>query len=508
MKCANAFILSTMLGAAAVQAQGLEYLLPAGNSRILFSTHTHTMKDGSRPAGLFDGLVWIPKGAYNEPDGYIFMNHEQGFADTPQGSVSRLSYQDGTITEAETWVSGLSRPCSSHDSPWGTVLVAEEDDSAKNGEYGYIVEIDPTDKSNTQRRVAMGRAGWENVVAHPLTMEFFLTDDSRPTSNKGAFYRFVPDRLGDLSSGRLFAFRAEGGSLAERSPGTWIEIINPDQAQQEAFEKGATLYDRPEDLAYNPVDGWLYINMTGDSRAAEAANKAGGIYRFDPVANVMERWLVADANPIDSADNIEIDPNGNLWIAEDGVGPNELILVRPDKSTQVVMRGTETNGEVTGVLWRPDGKGFWVHWQHGKDPNGVIAAGAEYDELYEVTLPTEFQALKPWIYAVDSPTAVSAIEAAALPQALGLSQNYPNPFNPETAIRFEVPAAAEVELAVYNATGQKVATLISRQPMQAGTYQATWDGRDQQGQRVGTGAYLYRLQAGDRVETRQMTLLK
>lgn len=508
MRCANTLLLSTLLGATAVQAQGLEYLLPAGESRIIFSTHSHTMKDGSKPAGLFDGLVWIPKAGYNENRGYLFMNHEQAIGDTPQGSVSRLTYEQGRITEAETWVTGLSRPCSSHDSPWGTVLVAEEDDSAENGEYGHIVELDPMDKNNTRRRYAMGRAGWENVVAHPLTMEFFLTDDSRPSSNKGAIFRFVPDRQGDLSSGRLFAFRAEGGSLAERSTGTWIEIDDPNLAQQQAFEKGATLYDRPEDLAYNPVDGWLYIAVTGDSRAADAANKAGGIYRFDPVASVMERWLVADGNPINSADNIEIDPKGNVWIAEDGGGPNELVLVRPDKTTQVVMRGTENNGEVTGILWRPDGKGLFVEWQHGLDPNGVIAGGEEYDELYEVTLPAEFQAIKPWIYAVDSPTAVSAIETAVLPQSLGLGQNFPNPFNPDTAIRFELPAAAQVELAVFSSNGQKVATLVSQQPMQAGTYQANWDGRDDRGQQVSSGAYLYRLQVGNQAETRQMVLLK
>lgn len=69
-------------------------------------------------------------------------------------------------------------------------------------------------------------------------------------------------------------------------------------------------------------------------------------------------------------------------------------------------------------------------------------------------------------------------------------------------------AQAEVELAVFNSSGQKVATLIGQQPLQAGAYQATWNGRNAQGQQVGSGAYLYRLQAGSYTETRQMVLVK
>jgi hypothetical protein len=499
-------LLGVLLAAGAARAQGLEYLLPEGESRVIFSTHSHTYDDGTAPRGLFDGLVWIPAGAYNGSRGYLFMNNELGIANDPAGAVTRLTYNNGLITSAEAWVSGLARPCSAHDSPWGTVLTNEEDDSSTDGSYGFVVEIDPLDKDNWQRRKAMGRANWENTLAHPGTMEFFMTDDARPTSNKGALYKFIPDRLGDLSSGRLYAFRASDGVLAARSGGTWIEISDPLNAQQEAFEKGATLYDRPEDLEYNPVDGWLYILMTGDSRAEDENRRLGAIYRFDAINNVMERWLAADGNPIDNPDNIEIDPRGNLWIAEDGAGPNELILVRPDKSTQVVMRGTENNGEVSGVLWRPDGKGFWVEWQHGQDPDGAIAGGAEYDELYEVTLPAQFQAVKPWIYG-SAPTAVAELADAPLPQGFSLGQNFPNPFNPETTLHFQIARDTQVDLEVFSSAGQKVATLVS-QPLGAGTYRTTWDGRDTSGSPAASGIYIARLQAGEYVQSRQMILIK
>jgi sugar lactone lactonase YvrE len=514
MNKGKTLLLGLLLGVGSAQAQGLEYLLPEGESRVIFSTHSHTYDDGTTPRGVFDGLVWIPTGAHTGSRGYLFMNNELEIGNDPPGGVTRLTYNGGQITAAELWVSGLSRPCSAHDSPWGTVLVSEEDDSSTDGSYGFVVEIDPLDKNNWHRRKAMGRASWENTVAHPATMNFYLTDDARPTSNKGAFYKFVPDQFGDLSSGRLYAFKADQGGMAARSGGVWVEITDLLNAQAEAFAKGATLYDRPEDLAYNPVDNWLYICMTGNSKAEDVNRRLGAIYRFDAVNNVMERWLEATGTPMAMPDNIEIDPHGNLWICEDGdtgaldqYGPNELILVRPDKSTQVVMRGTEKNGEVSGVLWRPDGKGFWVEWQHGKDPNGAIAGGADYDELYEVTLPPQYQAVKPWIYADDSPTAVSSVETAALPQSLGLDQNYPNPFNPETTLHFQIPQHSEVKLTIYNASGQQVATLVD-QPLNAGTYQTTWDGRDAKGNPAASGTYIYSLQAGDRIQSRQMILLK
>jgi hypothetical protein len=91
-----------------------------------------------------------------------------------------------------------------------------------------------------------------------------------------------------------------------------------------------------------------------------------------------------------------------------------------------------------------------------------------------------------------------------------LFQNYPNPFNPETAISYIVPVGrnvSNVELAIYNLLGQKVRTLVqARQP--AGLYEIHWDGRDDAGKAVASGIYLYRLRAGDFVQSRKMVLLR
>jgi hypothetical protein len=95
----------------------------------------------------------------------------------------------------------------------------------------------------------------------------------------------------------------------------------------------------------------------------------------------------------------------------------------------------------------------------------------------------------------------------AVPESFGLTQNYPNPFNPTTTISFALPEAASVRLAVYNALGQEVKVLVSS-TLEAGTHSVTWNATDHAGQRVSTGLYIYRITAGDFVETRKMLLLE
>ncbi len=94
-----------------------------------------------------------------------------------------------------------------------------------------------------------------------------------------------------------------------------------------------------------------------------------------------------------------------------------------------------------------------------------------------------------------------------------LQQNYPNPFNPSTVIKFALPQAGRVQLHIYNSAGQLVRTLANNE-MAQGWHELTWDGRDQNGQTVATGVYLYRLTAQDAsgtmtfAETRRMTFVK
>jgi hypothetical protein len=89
-----------------------------------------------------------------------------------------------------------------------------------------------------------------------------------------------------------------------------------------------------------------------------------------------------------------------------------------------------------------------------------------------------------------------------MPSKVSLHQNYPNPFNPVTNIRFELPVAADVRLEIFDVTGRKIATL-SNGNYASGAHTVQFDATN-----IGSGVYVYRLQAGGEVMIGKMTLIK
>jgi len=93
-----------------------------------------------------------------------------------------------------------------------------------------------------------------------------------------------------------------------------------------------------------------------------------------------------------------------------------------------------------------------------------------------------------------------------------LFQNFPNPFNPETWIPFRLAAENDVSIDIYTSTGVLVRRLsLGRLP--AGEYTSPakaiyWDGRNQMGESVSSGVYLYTINAGDFTATRKMLICK
>ena len=100
-----------------------------------------------------------------------------------------------------------------------------------------------------------------------------------------------------------------------------------------------------------------------------------------------------------------------------------------------------------------------------------------------------------------------AVQVTVQPAEYSLEQNYPNPFNPETRLYFQLPASEEVKLIIYNTRGQIVRHLVESR-YDAGRHTINWDGRDNAGNRVPTGVYVYRIKAGDHIAARKMTLVK
>jgi hypothetical protein len=152
--------------------------------------------------------------------------------------------------------------------------------------------------------------------------------------------------------------------------------------------------------------------------------------------------------------------------------------------------------------------------------------------------PQNQQLVIPIHLTVDS--MVTALDLGqAIPTEFRLEQNYPNPFNPTTIISWQSPRLAgqygnalsggqtgvltsaagqavgnEVELKIYNLLGQTVRILV-REPQEAGYHSVVWDGRDDVGNPVASGIYIYRLtvkslngETENFVSTRKMVLMK
>jgi secreted PhoX family phosphatase len=164
----------------------------------------------------------------------------------------------------------------------------------------------------------------------------------------GHFFKFVPERSADLARGKLFAFRA-----ADRS---WLQIADVRNARPEASSAGATPYNRLEDLQVGP-DGALYLAETGYLPAGDAF---GRILRFDPVTGEMRTHLEGDGKIMAQPDNLAFDPQGRLLVCEDQYdenvaqcGLNQVLRYEGAAATELL--AVRQGGEPSGPSWGPGG---------------------------------------------------------------------------------------------------------------------------------------------------------
>jgi hypothetical protein len=117
---------------------------------------------------------------------------------------------------------------------------------------------------------------------------------------------------------------------------------------------------------------------------------------------------------------------------------------------------------------------------------------------------TARSATNPYMGAYEGEASLVSIDdlTTGSPSEFRLSQNYPNPFNPTTQISFELPQHSDVRLDVYSTTGQLITTLVN-ETRSAGLHTVRFDGTG-----LASGVYIYRIVAGDFVQTQRMTLIK
>ena len=101
-----------------------------------------------------------------------------------------------------------------------------------------------------------------------------------------------------------------------------------------------------------------------------------------------------------------------------------------------------------------------------------------------------------------NPAVTSVKSTEELPTRYSLHQNYPNPFNPTTTISYQLPMQNHVTLKVFDMLGREVATLVN------GVEEPGYKSINFNANRLSSGMYFYRLQAGNYIETKKLVLLK
>ena len=295
--------------------------------------------------------------------------------------------------------------------------------------HGWIVEVDPYNPSSTPiKRTALGRfkhEGAATVVATNGKVVAYSGDDQRFEY----VYKFVTDgaydpndraaNLGLLDAGTLYAARFD-----EDGTGVWLPLVYGQgplteangftsqadvliRTREAADAVGATKMDRPEDIEVNPVNGRVYMAMTGNNQRGmdgrpgpDAANPRPDNV-FGHVIEATEdgndytattfRWeafILAGSpadpstyfagfpkdqvSPIANPDNVTFDSRGNVWIATDGqpvsLNVNDALFAvpaeGPERGHLKQFLSAVVGGEVTGPAFTPDDTTRFVAIQH------------------------------------------------------------------------------------------------------------------------------------------------
>ena len=138
----------------------------------------------------------------------------------------------------------------------------------------------------------------------------------------------------------------------------------------------------------------------------------------------------------------------------------------------------------------------WVHLEHISNRKNIWYVGFGHLYAYHF-IQSAYQNMN--LHSSD--------DNLQLPHNFLVYQNYPNPFNPVTTLRYDLPEDAMVNITIYDMMGRVVSNLVSSQ-QRAGYKSIQWNATNKQGQPVSAGVYLYKIQAGDFVDTKKMILLK
>ena len=236
---------------------------------------------------------------------------------------------------------------------------------------------------------------------------------------------------------------------------------------------------------YKSLDSVIIIGVS-QKLTGYSSSQLPSFLRFDSVGNLVQfvgpetEVLLYRLGDISNSPWLRL----GLYVARFDSVEMETIFDVPRRVLGVQYFASDTNFvEASAHQWLVEGIGLErTVWTGGG--GGAVLAGARIDGV-----------------GYGSLTDVPRASASPL-YDVSLSQNYPNPFNPSTNIRFELPKTSHVNLTVFDVLGRQVSVLVNAR-REAGVHQVKFDGSG-----LASGVYLYRLTAGNFVETRKLLLLR
>lgn len=366
--------------------QLMPFQLPTGYSQMIIGRQSDLATSNAEVN--FDMLTLNETGP--QAGRYLYRTHEVGnFA-----ALSRIDLWSGAnelLVERQDWEAfdGLVW------TPWGTLLMAEErinasfpDPDYPGIERGLVYEYFPQ-TGEVVARPALGARSHEGLRFDPQGNLYGISE-SRGIANagdpgeSGAIFKFVPDRRGDLSSGKLYALRVLSGRTG---PAVW-ELLTLDpvtfDSDEAAQAVGATGWDRPEDIETAKStgnnqggQGVLYVAVTESSDLAQNnglvlrielnGNSAFVSNYVEPGVNVAVESGGDTGTGFDDPDNLALSPNGDLYITEDD-SPSDIWVASgkgPVASSVVLFaRLLDCGAESTGIYFSKNGQTLWVNSQH------------------------------------------------------------------------------------------------------------------------------------------------
>jgi len=243
-----------------------------------------------------------------------------------------------------------------------------------------------------------------------------------------------------------------------------------------------------------PVLNFRAISFDQDTLYGVSWNM-GRLYKIDLTTHKGQ--LLGGTN-LSSLSGLAMSPSGQLWAVKSNSDEVYTINKLTCAATLVGRTGLsptseiefDASGNLYGITGFPPDSNYCLIQIDTATAVGTIIGPIGFDEVYGLAI------------IGDISTGIEQGTMTALPTSFELRQNFPNPFNPTTAIRYQLPADSFVDLSIFNLLGQKVATLVTeRQP--AGDYNVEWDASG-----LASGVYLYRLEAGEFVQTKKLILMR